>query len=194
MKTQEKEIQTATLALGSYTCNCLWAASVTKRVCIEQIEADIASAREALANGSAGIDKMRKKLNLSRGVMHPMLTRTKYLQLILQGEHGEAERRLREERATLIRVDTELRVLDEVIRRRRRPPLARRSRSDMLFRTRFHDGTSVVERPGKRGNSCLYDHGEREREEGTPDGEAMTVWVGRRGHCEVLHRETRGGR
>src|SRR5260221_12574595 len=96
VKTQEKEIQTATLALGSYTCNCLWAASVATRVCIEQIEANIASAREALANGSAGIDKMRKKLNISRGVMHPMLTRTKYLQLILQGEHGEAERRLRE--------------------------------------------------------------------------------------------------
>src|SRR5712691_1782125 len=106
---------------------------------------------------------MRKKLNLSRVVMHPMLTITKYLQLILQAEHGEAERRLQEDRATLIRVDTELRVLDEVIRRRCRPHLPRRSRSNVLFRMRFCDSTSVVERTGKRGNSCSYDHGERER-------------------------------
>lgn len=119
---------------------------------------------------------MRKKLNLSRGVMYPVLTRVKkHLQHILQTEHGEAERRLQEERATLIRVDTELRVLDEVIRRGTRPPLTRRSRSNLLFRTRFRDGISVVERTGKRGNSCLHDHGEREREEGTPDGEAMTM-------------------
>jgi len=43
-------MQTATLELGSYTCNCLWVASVTKRDCIEQVEADMASAREALAD------------------------------------------------------------------------------------------------------------------------------------------------
>ena len=46
-----------------------------------------------------------------------MLTRgTKYLPLIRQAEHGEAERRLQEERATLTRFDTELRELDEVIK------------------------------------------------------------------------------
>jgi len=62
VKTQQKEMQTAMLELGSYMCNCLWIASVTKRVSIEQIEADITSAREALANASTGIDKMRKEL------------------------------------------------------------------------------------------------------------------------------------
>ena len=33
-----------------------------------------------------------------------------------QAEHGEAERRLQEERATLTRFDTELRELDDVIK------------------------------------------------------------------------------
>jgi len=42
--------------------NCLSAASVAKRVSIEQIKEDIALAREALANSSAGADKMRKEL------------------------------------------------------------------------------------------------------------------------------------
>ena len=79
------------------------------------------------------------------------------------------------ERATLIRVETELRMLDQVIRRRGRPPLTRRPRSNVLFRTRFRDRNSVVERTGKRGNSCLYGHGEREREQGTLDVEAMAV-------------------
>ena len=50
-------------------------------------------------------------------MIHPVLMRcTKCLQLIRQAEHGEAERRLREERATLTRFDTELRELDEVIK------------------------------------------------------------------------------
>jgi len=50
-------------------------------------------------------------------VIHFVLTRgTKYLPLIRQAEHGEAERRLQEERATLTRFDTELRELDEVIK------------------------------------------------------------------------------
>ncbi len=55
-------MQTAMLELGSYMWNCLWAASVAKRVSIDQIEPDIGSAREALANVSAGTDKMRKEL------------------------------------------------------------------------------------------------------------------------------------
>ena len=62
MKTQQKEMQTATLELGLYISNSLWVASVAKCVFIEQMEADIASAREALADASAGIDKMRKEL------------------------------------------------------------------------------------------------------------------------------------
>ena len=49
------------------------------------------------------------------------------------------------ERATLIWVDTELRVLDQVIRRRGRPPLTWRPRSNVLFCTRFRDRNSVVE-------------------------------------------------
>ena len=40
----------------------------------------------------------------------------KYLKLIQQAEHGEAERRLQEERPTLTRFDTGLRDLDEVIK------------------------------------------------------------------------------
>src|SRR5260221_14464724 len=31
---------------------------------------------------------------------------------------------------------------------------------DVLFRTRFRDGTSVVERTGQRSNSSLYNYGE----------------------------------
>jgi structural maintenance of chromosome 2 len=50
-------------------------------------------------------------------VIHLVLTRgRKYLERIRQAEHGEAERRLQEERATLTRFDTELRELDEVIK------------------------------------------------------------------------------
>jgi len=56
------EMQMATLELGSYKCNCLWVASVAKRVYIEQIEAETALAHKALANASSGIDKMRKEL------------------------------------------------------------------------------------------------------------------------------------
>jgi septal ring factor EnvC (AmiA/AmiB activator) len=52
----------ARLELGSYMCCCLWVASVTKRTSIEQIEADITSAREALANTWTGIDKIHKEL------------------------------------------------------------------------------------------------------------------------------------
>jgi len=46
----------------------LWAASVAKRVSIEQIEEDIASAREALVNAPAAsaTDKMRRA-KVSRG-------------------------------------------------------------------------------------------------------------------------------
>jgi len=73
VKAQEIELQTAMLG-GLYTSNCIWVAS-TKRACRKQIQADIASAREALAKGSAVTDKMRKKLNLCQGVIHPVLTR-----------------------------------------------------------------------------------------------------------------------
>jgi len=45
------EMQTAMPVLDSYMCNCLWPTPVAKRVSIEQIKADIASAREVLANG-----------------------------------------------------------------------------------------------------------------------------------------------
>ncbi|KAI9457325.1 condensin complex subunit SMC2 [Lactarius psammicola] len=86
LKTQQKEMQTAMLEL-------------------EQIEADIASARDTHANASAGVDKMRKDLkSLADKVAKS------------EAEHGEAERRLQEERATLTRFDTELRELDEVIK------------------------------------------------------------------------------
>jgi len=47
---------------------------------------------------------------------------TKYLQLIQQAEHGEAERRLQEERATLTQFDTELRELDEVVKAKKQGP------------------------------------------------------------------------
>jgi structural maintenance of chromosome 2 len=46
-----------------------------------------------------------------------VLTRgTNHLQLIRQAEHGEAKRRLQEERAMLTQFKTELRELDEVIK------------------------------------------------------------------------------
>ncbi|KAH9968264.1 hypothetical protein BC827DRAFT_1263973 [Russula dissimulans] len=86
VKTQQKEMQTATLEL-------------------EQIESDIASARKALADASAGIDEMRKELK----ALVDKVAKS-------EEEHGEAEGRLREERATLTRFDTELRDLDEVIK------------------------------------------------------------------------------
>ena len=53
------------LEFGSYMCNFLWDVSIAKHLYIEQIEAETASAREALTNASSGIDKMRKELNLS---------------------------------------------------------------------------------------------------------------------------------
>jgi uncharacterized coiled-coil protein SlyX len=62
VKTQQKEIQAATLELGSYMCSCLRVASVTKCTSIEQIEADITEAREVLANAWTEIDKIRKEL------------------------------------------------------------------------------------------------------------------------------------
>ena len=61
VKTQQKEMQTAMLELGP--CMCYAFASIAEScVHVEQIEADIASAREALSEASAGIDKMRKEL------------------------------------------------------------------------------------------------------------------------------------
>ncbi|KAH9957615.1 P-loop containing nucleoside triphosphate hydrolase protein [Russula dissimulans] len=86
VKTQQKEMQTATLEL-------------------EQIESDIASARKALADASAGIDEMRKELK----ALADKVAKS-------EEEHGEAEGRPQEERATLTRFDTELHDLDEVIK------------------------------------------------------------------------------
>ena len=51
--------------------------------------------------------------------------------------------------------------------------------ANVLFRTRFRDGTSVVERTAQRSNSSLYNHGDREREE-TTGGEAVVVGAPRR--------------
>jgi len=79
------------------------------------------------------------------------------------------------EHVTLIQVDTELHVLDQVIRQRGRLPLTWRPQSNVLFHTRFRDRNSIVERTGKRDNSCLYGHGEHEWEQGTLDVEAMAV-------------------
>jgi hypothetical protein len=66
VKTQQKEMQTATLELGPCMCNqILPNAFITDSIFVintEQIESDIASARETLADASAGIDKMRQEL------------------------------------------------------------------------------------------------------------------------------------
>ena len=67
MKTQQKEMRTATLELGSSMCNCLWVVSAFKCVCIEQTKVDTASAHEVLANASSGIDNMRKELKSLAG-------------------------------------------------------------------------------------------------------------------------------
>jgi hypothetical protein len=59
VKTQQKEMQTATLELGP----CIWEFSLFLHcVNTEQIESDFASARKALAGAAAGIDEMRKEL------------------------------------------------------------------------------------------------------------------------------------
>ena len=52
--------------------------------------------------------------------------------------------------------------------------------ANVLFRTRFRDGTSVVERTAQRSNSSLYNQGEREREEETAGGEVVAVGAPRR--------------
>jgi len=51
--------------------------------------------------------------------------------------------------------------------------------ANVLFRTRFRDGTSVVERTAQRSNSSLYNHAEREREEDSA-GQTMAVGAPRR--------------
>ena len=66
VKTQQKEMQTATLELGPCMCNLIlpkaFIADSISVVNTEQIELDIASVRETLADASAGIDKMRQEL------------------------------------------------------------------------------------------------------------------------------------
>ena len=91
----------------------------------EQIETDIASARETLADASAGVDKLHGELKSlvdkiakvevrtsppsSRNRAPPHVADRAHSHS--QGEHGEAER-LQEDRATLIRFDAEFRDLD----------------------------------------------------------------------------------
>jgi hypothetical protein len=74
----------ASLELGSYMCNYLWVASFAEGLYVEQIEADIASSRDALANASPGIDKVckvlkslgpRTRLRKARCVIYRVLTR-----------------------------------------------------------------------------------------------------------------------
>jgi uncharacterized coiled-coil protein SlyX len=59
-------MQTAMLELGAWLRNRFFASLPSLKyqrvIGTEQIESDIASAREALADASAGIDKMRKEL------------------------------------------------------------------------------------------------------------------------------------
>jgi hypothetical protein len=59
---QQKQEQMSTPELGSYMFNCLWVASFAEGLYVEQIEVDIASSHDALANASAGIDKMCNEL------------------------------------------------------------------------------------------------------------------------------------
>ena len=74
-------------------------------------------------------------------MIHPVLIRrTKYLQLIRQAEHGEAERRLQEERATLTRFDTELRELDEVIKAKKQAA----SDAEVTIKKLDHDLRALV--------------------------------------------------
>jgi len=116
MKTQQKEMQTATLELGSSMCNCLWVVSAFKRVCIEQTKVDTASAHEVLANASSGIDNMHKELkslvgkavkSKVRDISRPDLW-AKYLQLVQQIKHSRVECGLQEEHAALTRFNTKL--------------------------------------------------------------------------------------
>lgn len=74
-------------------------------------------------------------------MIYPVLIRcTKYLQLIRQAEHGEAERRLQEERATLTRFDTELRELDEVIKAKKQAA----SDAEVAIKKLDHDLQALV--------------------------------------------------
>jgi structural maintenance of chromosome 2 len=51
--------------------------------------------------------------------------------------------------------------------------------ANVLFRARFRDGTSVVERTAQRSNSSSYNHAEREREKDSA-GQTMAVGAPRR--------------
>ena len=67
VKTRQKEMHTATLELG--LCNFfIWVHFLSLTIpCLkgaEQIEMDIASARETLADASAGVDKLHGELKL----------------------------------------------------------------------------------------------------------------------------------
>ncbi len=129
------------LELGSCMCNCLWPTSVldmfiqnkssrTSFWCVKR------SPMHRLGSTRCARSKIfsRTRLRKARCVIHPVLTPgTKYLQLIRQAEHGMVECRLQEECATLTRFGTELRELDEVIRRSRRLLMWRsRSRSSTM--------------------------------------------------------------
>ncbi|CCM00223.1 uncharacterized protein FIBRA_02251 [Fibroporia radiculosa] len=86
LKTQQKEMQTATLEL-------------------EQLEKDIEAANESLAEARAGLEKMHKEL----GKLNNQIASS-------EAAFIKAESRLQEERATLTRFDNELKELERIIK------------------------------------------------------------------------------
>ncbi|THH15903.1 hypothetical protein EW146_g4642 [Bondarzewia mesenterica] len=89
VKTQQKELQTATLEY-------------------EQMEKDIDAAGEAVKEAKRAVEKLHKEL----GKLNDEVTAR-------EAEHAKAERRLQDERATLTRFDTELRELEGVIKEKK---------------------------------------------------------------------------
>lgn len=89
VKTQQKELQTATLEL-------------------EQVEKDIESADGNLAEARAGVDKLRKDLSKLTAQLASS-----------EAAYAKAEKKLQEERATLTRFDNELKELEVVIKEKK---------------------------------------------------------------------------
>ncbi|KAF9005165.1 condensin complex subunit SMC2 [Cyathus striatus] len=89
LKTQQKELQTATLEL-------------------EQMEADIEGAKTDLQEAQEGVSSLQEELSeMSEQVKEK------------EAEHTKAERKLQEELATLSRFDAELKELDKVIKEKK---------------------------------------------------------------------------
>ncbi|CAL1701767.1 unnamed protein product [Somion occarium] len=86
VKTQQKEVHTATLEL-------------------EQMDKDIESTKGTLASANAGIEKLQKELNKLEEHM-----------VSKENEFAKAEQKLAEERATLTRFDNELKELERAIK------------------------------------------------------------------------------